>query len=152
MKPLPYGTSRAEDAARERPDLGRSSDPPLPERPVTEALIPLLANEGGGLGEMLPLLLIVGLIFYFIVIRPGSRERKSREAQLKALKKHDKVITNAGIHGTVVGLEDDVVTLRVDEKNNVRIRFSRTAIWQVQTESTEKPEKTEKTVAEKSEK
>ena len=65
------------------------------------------------------------MIFYFIVIRPGSKERKQREAQLKALKKHDKVITNAGIHGTVVALDEDTVDLRVDEKNNVRIRFSR---------------------------
>ena len=65
------------------------------------------------------------------MIRPGSRERKEREAQVKALKKYDKVVTNAGIHGTVAALDDDTVTLRVDEKNNVRIRFSRQAIWQV---------------------
>ena len=83
---------------------------------------------------MLVPLLLVGLIFYFIVIRPGSRERKQREAQIKALKKHDKVVTNAGIHGTVVALDEDTVTLRVDEKNNVRMRFSRSAIWQVQAE------------------
>ncbi len=89
---------------------------------------------GGGLdtGFLVPLLL-VGLIFYFIVIRPGSKERKQREAQLKQLKKHDKVITNAGIHGTVVALEEDTVTLRVDEKNNVRMRFSRSSVWQVLT-------------------
>ena len=50
---------------------------------------------------------------------------------MRNITKHDKVITNAGIHGTVVGLDDETVTLRVDEKNNVRIRFARAAIWQV---------------------
>ncbi|MHC5010462.1 MAG: preprotein translocase subunit YajC [Planctomycetota bacterium] len=93
---------------------------------------PLLAagDGGSGSGWFIPMILVF-LIFYFIVIRPGSRERKEREAQVAGLKKHDKVITNAGIHGTVVALEDDAVVLRVDEKNNVRIKFSRAAIWQV---------------------
>lgn len=101
------------------------------------ALQILAADDGAGSSFLIPLLL-VGLIFYFIVIRPGSKERKQRETQLKSLKKHDKVVTNAGIHGTVVGLDDDTVTLRIDEKNNVRVRFSRTAIWQVQTDDEEK--------------
>ena len=77
-------------------------------------------------------------IFYFIVIRPGSRDRKAREQKIAALKKHDKVITNAGIHGSVVALDEDTVTLRVDDKANVRIRFSRSAIWQTQTDDEKK--------------
>ena len=107
--------------------------------------IPVLAEGEGGGGGMNPLFILVaiGLIFYFIVIRPSSKERKNREAQVKALKKHDKVVTNAGIHGTVVSMDDETVTLRVDEKNNIRIRFSRSAVWSVQTEATEpKKEKT----------
>jgi preprotein translocase subunit YajC len=40
-------------------------------------------------------------------------------------------VTNAGIHGTVMSTEGDTVVLRVDDKNNVRIKFSRAAIWQV---------------------
>jgi preprotein translocase subunit YajC len=90
--------------------------------------LPILAQDGT---DWLVPMVIVFLIFYFLVIRPGSRERKQREAQLKSLKKHDRVITNAGIHGVVVGLEDEVVVLRVDDKNNVRLRFTRGAIWQI---------------------
>ena len=66
-------------------------------------------------------------------------ERRKRYLGKPAFKKHDKVVTNAGIHGTVVALDEDTVTLRVDEKNNVRIRFSRSAIWQVQTDDEAKP-------------
>lgn len=108
------------------------------ECPLPILALQVLAADGGGLGLLTPLLL-VGLIFYFIVIRPQSRERKQREAQLKALEKHDKVVTNAGIHGVVVALEDDIVTLRIDDKNNVRVRFSRSSIWQVQTDDDAKP-------------
>jgi preprotein translocase subunit YajC len=88
-------------------------------------------------GWFVPILLIL-VIFYFIVMRPATKERKAREAQLGGLKKHDRVVTNAGIHGTVVALEDDTVVLRVDDKNNVRIRFSRQAIWQVVTASSDR--------------
>ena len=87
------------------------------------------APEGGGLGQLLAPLVIVGVIFYFLVFRPASRERKEREAKIGGLQKHDRVITNAGIHGTVVALDEETVTLKVDE--NVRIRFTRAAVWQV---------------------
>jgi preprotein translocase subunit YajC len=90
----------------------------------------MLANS---LMDFLPFI-IVFVIFWLLVFRPSSKERKQREEQIKNLKKYDRVITNAGIYGTVVGLEQDAVILRVDDKNNIRIKFSRAAIWQVNPE------------------
>ncbi len=102
---------------------------------MSSLLIPILAADGapqgGGLMDLLMPLAIVFLIFWFLVIRPSSRERKEREAKVRGVQKHDKVITNAGIYGTVVGLDDETVTLRVDDKVGVRIRFARAAVWQV---------------------
>ena len=91
--------------------------------------------EGGGgfMDNFLVPLAIVFLIFYFLVIRPQGKEKRQREQRLKSLKKHDKVITNAGIHGTVMSVDDDTMTLRVDDKNNVRMKFTRAAVWQVTT-------------------
>jgi preprotein translocase subunit YajC len=100
-------------------------------RPLALLLAADDAPQSGLLDLLLPLGLVF-LIFWFIVFRPASRERKQREARVRSLARNDKVVTNAGIHGTVVGLDDDTVTLRVDDKNNVRIRFSRAAVWQVQ--------------------
>ena len=113
---------------------------------IADALIPqalapyvlttqgVLAAEGGDAvsGLLIPLAIVFG-IFYFLVIRPSSRERRKRENKVKSLKKHTKIITNAGIYGTVVGLDDETVTLRVDDKNNIRMKFSRAAVWQVLT-------------------
>lgn len=101
-----------------------------------DAISWVLAADGGGAGwtQYFPIV-IVFVIFYLVVFRPGSKERKAREAAIKGLKKHDRVVTNAGIHGVVVALEgNDTVVLRVDDKANVRIRFSRAAIWQVNPE------------------
>ena len=91
---------------------------------------PVLAEGGGGMDTFIMIGMIF-LIFWFLVIRPGSKERKTREAAIANLQKNDKVVTNAGIHGTVTALEDDAVMLRVDDKNNIRMKFNRAAIWQV---------------------
>lgn len=98
-----------------------------------QTLLTILAQDEGAAGgpDFLIMIGLIFLIFWFLVIRPQSKERKEREAAVRDLKKNDKVVTNAGIHGTVVGLEEDAVTLRVDDKNNVRMKFSRAAIWQV---------------------
>ena len=100
---------------------------------LMQTLLTILAADEGQAGgpDMLIMIGLIFLIFWFLVIRPQSKERKEREAAVGNLKKNDKVVTNAGIHGTVVGLEDDAVMLRVDDKNNVRMKFSRAAIWQV---------------------
>ncbi len=100
---------------------------------VSTRLLILAADAApqGGLMDLLFPLAIVFLIFYVLVIRPAGKERRAREDQVRNVKKNDKVVTNAGIHGKVVGVDPDTVTLCVDDKNNVRIKFSRQAIWQV---------------------
>ena len=90
---------------------------------------------GGGLIGSLPIFAIIFFIFYFLVIRPQSRERKKRELVLKGVKKHDKVVTTAGIHGTVVSVSDTEVILKVDDE--VRLKCERSAIWQVKSREEE---------------
>lgn len=66
------------------------------------------------------------LIFYVIVFRPQSKERKAHQEMLKNLKKNDEVVTSGGLIGTVVNTKPDSVTLRVDD--NVRVDVERAAI------------------------
>jgi preprotein translocase subunit YajC len=68
-------------------------------------------------------------IFYFLLIRPQQRQRREREALLAAVKRGDRVVTNSGIHGTITGLDDTTVTLRVADQ--VKITFDRGAIGRV---------------------
>ena len=92
-----------------------------------QTLIPMLADSAdptGGLASFLPLIIIFG-IMYFLLIRPQQTKEKERQAMLTKIKKNDHVITTGGIHGIVAGVKDDEVTLKVDEAQNVRIRFAR---------------------------
>ena len=81
--------------------------------------------EEPGLPAWFPFVLIGGL-FYLILIRPQAKEQKRRQAVLDTLKKGDEVMTNAGIYGKVVKADGDVVTLQVAD--GVRMRFSRSAV------------------------
>jgi preprotein translocase subunit YajC len=47
---------------------------------------------------------------------------------LKKLQKNDKVVTTGGIFGVVTSVKEDEVTLKVDDTQNVKIRFTRSAI------------------------
>jgi preprotein translocase subunit YajC len=68
-------------------------------------------------------------IFYFLLIRPQQRTKRERERMLSAVKKGDRVVTSSGLHGTVTGLGEHTVTLRVADQ--VKLEFDRAAIGRI---------------------
>ncbi len=75
-----------------------------------------------GFAGILPLLLIF-VIFYFLIIRPQQKRAKEHRDMLNSLKKGDNVVTSGGLHGKVVGITDEIVTLEI--ANNVRVKVSK---------------------------
>lgn len=104
------------------------------------AQAPALAEEPAAPSTppFLPMLIILGLVMYFLVIRPQRREERARKEMLLQLKKNDHVVTGSGIHGVVANVTDDEVILKVDESKDVRIRFSRSAVARILTGDEEK--------------
>jgi preprotein translocase subunit YajC len=101
---------------------------------TTPGILLAQASQPGGLTLFLPLILIM-VIFYFLMIMPAQRRQKKVAAMLRELKNGDRVITNGGIYGTIVGLEDDAVQLRIAEQ--VKIKISRSAIAGLQADPKE---------------
>lgn len=84
------------------------------------------APGGGGLGGlMLPIIAMIA-IMYFIMIRPQQKRDRERRNLLDNLSKGDQVVTTGGICGTIVGITDERVVVRVDD--NVKLEFLRTSI------------------------
>ena len=88
------------------------------------------APAGGGspIAAYLPFLQI-GLIFvimYVLLIRPQQKRQQDLQKMQGALKKGDRVVTQAGIIGTIAGIGADTATLQVDRE--VKIEFQRSAI------------------------
>jgi len=77
--------------------------------------------------SIFPLILIIG-VFWWIMSRGRSKERKRYQQMLDSLKRNDRVQTIGGIIGTVVDVREDEVVLKVDEGSNTKMRFSRAAI------------------------
>lgn len=88
----------------------------------------ILLQAAGGLatyGQFLPLVLII-VVFYFFMIRPQVKKQKDQKKYVEELKKGDKVVTSAGIHGKIIEVGDVTILIEVD--NNVKIRFDKSAI------------------------
>ena len=79
-------------------------------------------------GYFIPLFLIL----YFLLIRPQRQQQKQQEEMRKGLKKGDRVLTTGGMLGTVWGVDDTKVVLKVADE--VKIEFARSAVVQVLTE------------------
>lgn len=86
------------------------------------------ASGAAMLANFFPIILIF-VIFYFMLIRPQQKKQKDFEKMLSELKKNDEVVTNGGIHGTILNVKDTTLTLKIDD--NVKIEINKSAIGYV---------------------
>lgn len=82
---------------------------------------------------LVPLLLGVAVL-YFFVFRAKRNQDKKRTETLEKLKPGQRVQTIGGILGVITQVNDQEITVKVDETNNVKIKFTRNAIHRVRDE------------------
>ncbi len=75
-------------------------------------------------------LLAMGVIFYFLLIRPQQQKAKTHQQMLEGIRRGDKVITGGGLIGTVVKLTSDRELL-VEIADGVKVRVLRSMIADV---------------------
>ena len=92
---------------------------------IATILLQAAAGGLGGYGSFVPLLLII-VVFYFFMIRPQVKKQKDQKKYVEELKKGDKVITTAGIHGKIVDVSES--TFLVETEGGHKIRFEKSAI------------------------
>ena len=86
--------------------------------------------ESGGFPPMMFIMLAVLVLFMFLPMLTQKKEKK-RVARMKDLKKHDRIVTTGGIYGTIVGLDEDAVTLEIGK--DMRIKIKRSSIYDLET-------------------
>jgi preprotein translocase subunit YajC len=96
-------------------------------------------RESSPWGGSWPLLLMLGgvVVLYIIMGRGRRKQQHKRKEMLESLKKGDKVVTIGGIEGTVMDVKNNEITVKVDETNNIRMKFARWAVQSVGEEPTE---------------
>ncbi|MGY4384762.1 preprotein translocase subunit YajC [Pedobacter sp. UYP24] len=87
----------------------------------------ILQAAGGSnmLSTLVPMVLIM-IVFYFFMIRPQMKKAKDHKKLVEDLKKGDKIVTTAGIHGRIVDMND--TTFLIEVEGGTKIRFDKTAI------------------------
>jgi preprotein translocase subunit YajC len=75
----------------------------------------------------LPLLLI-GVVFYFLLIRPQNQRRRAQMEMQSAIEVGDEVVTTAGIYGTITDIDDDYGIVTLEVAPGTEIRLARAAI------------------------
>jgi preprotein translocase subunit YajC len=93
------------------------------------------ADGGGSVNIFIQIapFLAIGLLFYFMLIRPQRKEQSRRQDMLANVKKNDRVVTIGGIYGVVMNVyrEADEVSLKVDEATNAKLRITLSSIARV---------------------
>lgn len=82
------------------------------------------------IGGFLPFILIF-VVLYFLLFRGKNKEEKLRKKMLESMKKGDEVMTIGGLIGKVVEVREDRVIVKVDEANNVKETYLKSAIQKV---------------------
>ena len=83
---------------------------------------------GDGLMQLVPFALII-VVFYFLLIRPQQQKARETQEMIDALKPGDNIVTNGGIYGKIVKLQEAEVSLEIAP--NIRIRLERSSVGQV---------------------
>lgn len=97
-------------------------------------------DNGGGTGQIILLVAqvaILGLIFYFLLIRPQKKQQKQMDALLSTLEKGDSVVTTSGFYGVVIDVMEEIVIVEFGNNKNCRIPMKKGAIVELEKANSE---------------
>ena len=90
---------------------------------ILEEAVPATA----GAASMIPMLVIMFAVMYFLVIRPENKKKKKAEEMRNNLSLGDEITTIGGITGKIVQITEDTITFETGE-DRVRIQIKKWAI------------------------
>lgn len=82
--------------------------------------ISVLAQQAGGFGPLLSLA-IIGVLFYFLLIRPQQKRARQQRELHASLSVGDMVVTIGGFHGTITSIDESTVRLELAPTNVVTV-------------------------------
>jgi preprotein translocase subunit YajC len=95
-------------------------------------------TEPNPTGQMLQMVVtfgILGVMFYFLLIRPQQKQRKEQENLIKNVKTGDKILLNSGIFGIVTNVKDKSLMVKIAD--NVKVEVLKSAVGSVVQKSAE---------------
>ncbi len=82
------------------------------------------------MNPLVPIVVVVWMLFFWSSRKQKKKEKQRRE-ELDGIKKGDRVVTVGRLHGTVVAVTEDTMTLKPDDKTGTTMKFDRAALLKV---------------------
>ncbi len=87
---------------------------------LAQAAQPASAPAPDLFGMLVPFLCL-GVIFYFLIIRPQKKKQSDHAKLISAVKTGDEVVTAGGMHGRVANVKETTLILKIAENTKVEI-------------------------------
>ena len=92
-------------------------------------------NPTGDLLRTVSMVAIIGVMFYFLLIRPQQKQRKDQENLIKNVKTGDKILLNSGMFGIVSNVKEKSLMIKIAD--NVKVEVLKSAVGSVVQKSAE---------------
>ena len=89
----------------------------------------------GQMLQMVGMFVILGVMFYFLLIRPQQKQRKEQENMIKNVKSGDRILTTGGIYGIVTNVKEKSLMVKIAD--NVKVEIAKSAVGSVVQKSAE---------------
>jgi len=89
---------------------------------INDAWAQTLPQQGGGGTSFIIMMVIFIAIFYFILIRPQTKQAKEHKAMIEALGKGDEIVTNGGILGRINKIGDNFIAIEIAKDIEVKVQ------------------------------
>ena len=86
----------------------------------------------GSIGIIVIYVVALGLMMYFLAIKPQKKQQKKQQEMLNSMEKGDSVLTTSGFYGVVIDITDDTVIVEFGSNKNCRIPMQKSAIVQIE--------------------
>ncbi len=96
----------------------------------TEAMPATPSLIESGWTSIVPMILIF-VVFYFLLIRPQEKKRRSQETLVSGVKKGEEVVTNSGMFGTITKINDSDNTVLVELAKGVEVKMFKSSIMDI---------------------
>lgn len=81
---------------------------------------------------MIVYIALIGLMMYFMIIKPQKKQQREQQALLDSIEKGDYVLTTSGFYGVIIDITEEDVIVEFGNNKNCRISMQKKAIAQVE--------------------
>ena len=99
----------------------------------------IAASSGTNIAPLLLSALVIGLLFFFMIVRPQKRNLANHKAMVAALKAGDDVITSGGIYGKIKSVDGESIQLEIANGIEIQVAVRSIAMKKAMPDTTAEP-------------